>query len=85
MESKNDYRHHGWQNYRRSAVDEVTNRLDNCRYLLVPERAVGCVSPCYNGKGELNPDVVRLTITDVSRLIYLEGIEVIGNKVDYGK
>lgn len=85
MESKMTHRHHDWQNYRRSAVDEVTNRLDNCRYLLVPEHAVGCVSPRYNAKGELRPDAVSLDITDVSDLIYLEEIEVIGNKVDYGK
>ena len=62
----------------KSAVDVVVNRLDKCRYLLVPESAIGCVSPCHNGEGDLRPDAVNLTISDISELIYLEKMEVIG-------
>ena len=62
----------------KSAVDIVSNGLDNCRYLLVPESAIGCVSPCHNGEGDLRPDAVELTISDISRLIYLDEMKVIG-------
>lgn len=68
----------GTQNYRRSAVDEVSNRLDNCKYLLVPESAIGSVGPCHNAKGELRPDAVEITIPDINNLIYLEKMEVVG-------
>jgi hypothetical protein len=72
------HEHHGWQNDRRSAVEEVSSRLDNCRYLLIPESAIGSVGSCHNAKGELRPEAVEITIPDISDLIYLEKMEFIG-------
>lgn len=76
------HQHHGRQNYRRSAVGEVSNRLDNCKYLLVPTIAVGSVGPCRNAEDELQSEAVKITIPHISDLIYLEKIEIIGEVAD---
>lgn len=54
----------------------VDKQLSSHEFVIIPTHQVGLLRPEYDAKGNVRPNAIGFTITDISEIVYADSISI---------